>query len=186
MPAALFLPLLLRLAGPLSFLCAAMIAGVMNRSLLLIPLIALASTAATVLIRFIAPSPVTDLKTMLDPNARPQKPSPFKGVGRRFGVSVLGFGLMFGFSALIAAVFQPTEFQQQVQRLDFGFLAIPALIAIIGAWLSARLGINQMASMMQDMQGIFAQMQAGQTPRDEGEDAFTVEGEIIDPDDRNL
>lgn len=183
MPAALFLPLLLRLAGPLSFLSAAMVAGVMNRSLLLIPLIALASTATTVLIRMIAPSPVMDLKSMLDPSAPPEKPNPLQGAGRRFGMSMLGFGLVFGLSALIAAIFQTTEFQQQVQSLDLGFLTIPALIALIGSWLSARLGINQMAGMMQDMQGIFAQMQTGQTPQDPDEDAFTVEGEIIDPED---
>ncbi len=184
MPAALFLPLLLRLAGPLSFLSAAMVAGAMNRSLILVPLIALASTGVGVLIRMVLPSPAMDLKNMLDPGAVPEKPNPFKGVGRRFLLSILGFGLVFSLSALIAAIFQTTEFQQQVGRADLWFLLVPALIALIGAWLSARLGLNQMAGMMQDMQGLFAQMQAGQTPADSDEDAFTVEGEIIDPDDR--
>ena len=184
MPAALFLPLFLRLAGPLSFLSAAIVAGVMNRSLILVPLIALASTGAGVLIRMILPSPVTDLKTMLDPNAVPETPNPFKGVGRRFLMSVLGFGLLFSLSALIAAMFQTTEFQQQVGGKDLWFMLVPAFITLVGAWLSARLGLNQMAGMMQDMQGLFAQMQSGQTQTGSDEDAFTVEGEIIDPDDR--
>ena len=183
MPAALFFPLFLKLAGPLSFLSAAMVAGVMNRSLILIPLIALASTATTILIRMVAPSPVMDLKTMLDPNAPPEKPSPFKGAGRRVLMSILGFGLVFGLSALIAAIFQTTEFQQQVSGTDIGVLVIPAVIAVIGSWLSARMGINQMAGMMREMQGVFSQMQAGQSPQAAEEDAFTVEGEIIDPED---
>ncbi|MCR9268984.1 MAG: hypothetical protein NXH72_03245 [Hyphomonadaceae bacterium] len=184
MPAALFLPLLLRLAGPLAFIGAAIIAGILNRSIMLVPLLALAGTGTTVLIRFLAPSPAMDIKAMLDPNSQLQKPSPFKGIGQRFGLGVLGFGLVFGVSALIAALFQATEFEPRVNLSDAGFLVVPGLIAVIGAWLSARLGLNQMAGMMQDMQGMFSQMQAGPEATSNDEDAFTVEGEIIDRDDQ--
>lgn len=185
MPIALLLPILARLAGPMSFASAAIVAGVMNRSFVLVPLLAVTASLATILVKWLLPSPVSDLTSMLSPDAEPAAPNPLKGVGRRFAAGLIGYGLLFGLAALIAALFQTTEFEPQVLSSDIWFLAIPGVAAIIGAWISARLGQAQMAGMMGQMQDVFAQMQAQQAGQQSEEDGFTFEGEIIDPDDRD-
>ncbi len=184
MPAAILLPILLRLAGPLAFIGAAIAAGILNLSIVMVPLLAAASTATAILIKTVTPSPAMELKEMLDANAPSEKPSPFKGAGRGFAIRILGFGLVFGLAALIAALFQSTELEPRIRAGDFGFLIIPSAIALIGAWVSARIGLNQMAGMMGQMQDAFAQMQTGQSTSDAEDGAFTFEGEIIDPEDR--
>lgn len=184
MPTALLFPLLLRVAGPVAFVMAALTAGAMNRSFLIIPLLALTATATTILIRKLSPSPVMNLQTMLNPNASGQVQNAYAGMGRRFGIGLVGYLLAFGLAALIAALFQETEFQQALATTDIWFLLTPVIIAGIFAWLSARSGANQMAEMMGQMQSMFSEMQAqqgaGQAANDD--DAFTVEGEVIDPD----
>ena len=181
MPQTLLLPLILRLAGPIAFVLAAMTAGVMNRSIMIVPLLALAATATTIIIRMVSPFPSFDLKSALSPNAPAEKPSAFRGAGRRFFIGIIGYGLAFGFAALIAAIFQSTEFQPQLAADDAGYLIVPGLIAVIGATIGARIGVTQMAGMMDQMQDMFAQMQSQQAANDEN-DGFTFEGEIIDPD----
>ena len=51
MPAALLLPALLSASGPLAFIVSAMTAGILNQSIVLIPLLAVAATITTILIR---------------------------------------------------------------------------------------------------------------------------------------
>ncbi|MEL7231334.1 MAG: hypothetical protein AAGJ85_02350 [Pseudomonadota bacterium] len=183
MPVALLLPILLRAAGPAAFILSAMTAGVLNQSIVLIPLLALAATITTILIRKLSPSPAADLAAMLNPDAPQQPKSIFAGSAQRFGIGLIGYAVCFGLAALIAALFQETEFNQTLVQSDIWFALIPAAIALIGASLSARMGANQMADMAGQMQAMFAQMQAQQgqdNPQDD--DAFTVEGEIIDKD----
>lgn len=182
MPTALLLPVLLRLAGPISFTVAASAAGVLNRSIMLIPLLAVAASLTTILIRTLVPSPINDLHAMLSPNAPPQPQSPFRGIGKRLGFGLVGYGIAFVLAALIAAIFQSTDFEPRLMPSDVGFLIIPAAIAIIGAWLSSRLGFNQMAGMMGQMQDMFAQMKEAERQAS-GDEPFTVDGEIIHPDD---
>ncbi|MEO1659780.1 MAG: hypothetical protein AAFR51_02240 [Pseudomonadota bacterium] len=185
MPIALLFPILARLAGPISFASAAIVAGGMNRSVVMVPLLAVTASLATVLVRWLLPSPVNDLKAMLSPEAEPAAPNPLKGVGQRFGLGLIGYGLLFGLAALIAAVFKTTEFEPQVLSSDIWFLAVPGAIAIIGAWVSARLGYTQMAGMMGQMQTVFADIKSQQAPQPGEQDGFTFEGEIIDPEDRD-
>ncbi len=182
MPVALLFPLLLRAAGPIAFIGAAIVAGVMNRSFILIPLLALAATATTIAIRKFSPSPAMDLQAMLSPDTPPQTPNPLKGSGKRLGLGLIGYGVVFGLAALIAALFQTTEFEPQLMVSDAGFLIAPALVAFIGAWVSARIGLNQMAGMMGQMQDMFVQMQTQQNGAEADEGAFTFEGEIVEPD----
>lgn len=183
MPAALLFPILLRIAGPLAFLSATATAGVMNRSVMVVPFLALAATITTILIRKFTPSPAVELKAMLTPEADTQPESPFRGMGRRFAIGMVGYAIVFALSAWIAALFQSTEFEPQIRTRDIWLALVPALIALLGAWLSARLGLSQMASMMGQMQTAFSQMQTGQASAQPDDDTFTVEGEIIDPDD---
>ncbi len=181
MPIALLLPVILRLAGPIAFVTAAVTAGALNRSFMLVPVLAAGATLTTLLIRKVAPSPVSDLQSLLNPDAPPQQPSIFRGMGRRFGIGLIGYAVAFGISALIAALFQTTEFETRLMPSDAGYVVIPALVALLGAWGSARLGMSQMAGMMGQMQDMFAQMQAAQD-QEGAEEPFTVDGEVIDPD----
>lgn len=181
MPATLLFPLFLRLSGPIAFVIAAIIAGAMNRSFMLVPLLAMAATATTIAIRKLTPSPAMNLQTLLNPDAREVEPNPFRGMGQRFGLGLIGYGIAFGLSALIAALFQSTEFEAQIQVSDLFYLAIPAVIAAVGAWFAARTGLNQMAGMMDQMQEMMATMQAQQQAAND--DAFTVDGEVITPKD---
>src|SRR6056297_3604456 len=154
----------------------------MNRSIMMVPLLAIAATATTILIRKFSPSPAMDLNKMLNPDAAVQPPSVFHGMGRRLGLGILGYGLIFGFSALLAALFQVTEFEPQVRTADASFLIIPAFIAVLGAVISARIGLNQMSGMAEQMQSMFAQMQPGAEQPPPDDDGFTFEGEIIEPE----
>lgn len=183
MPTSFLIPVLMRVAGPLAFVVSAMTAGVMNRSPLLIPLLAVVATVTTLVIRKVTPSPASDLQSVLTPGADPAPPNIFRGTGKRFAIGLVGYAIAFWIAAMIAAVFQTTEFEPRVMWSDVGFMLVPTILAVIGAWISARIGMSQMASMMGQMQDIFQQMQAdqGMTPADE--DAFTVDGEVIDPDD---
>lgn len=186
MPVALLVPILLRAAGPIAFIIAAMAAGVMNQSLMIVPLLALAATIATIIIRKVSPSPAVDLAAMLDPNAVPQKKSIFDGAGKRLGIGLVGYAVAFGFAALVAALFQETEFNQTLTTSDGWIILIPGILAILAAMLSARMGSNQIADMAGQMATMFAQMkdqQGDQTDPTADDDAFTVEGEIIDKDD---
>lgn len=182
MPTSFLVPILLRLAGPLAFLGAAIVAGVMNRSVLLVPLLTVVATLTTIIIRKVSPSPVTDLQSVLSPDAPPSPPNIFRGVGRRFAIGLVGYGLAFGLAALIAAVFKTTEFEPQLMVSDSVYLIVPTLLALICAWISARVGMSQMAGMMGQMQEMMAQMQAAQSGQTAEEDAFTVDGEVIDPE----
>lgn len=182
MPTSFLVPILLRLAGPLAFLGAAIVAGVMNRSVLLVPLLTVVATLTTIVIRKVSPSPVTDLQSVLSPDAAPHPPNIFRGVGRRFAIGLVGYGLAFGLAALIAAVFKTTEFEPQLMVSDSVYLIVPTLLALVCAWISARVGMSQMAGMMGQMQEMMAQMQAAQSGQTAEEDAFTVDGEVIDPD----
>jgi len=182
MPIALLLPILLRIAGPVAFLFSVASAGAMNRSVILVPIIAVAATVTTILIRIIAPSPASEINSMLSGDPNPSPESPFRGSGRRLGIGLVGYALIFGLSAWVAALFQTTEFEPQVLVQDIWFVISPAVIAIIGAWISARMGFNQMANMMGQMQTAFADMKANANGAEMNDDDFTVEGEIIDPD----
>ncbi|MEM7328617.1 MAG: hypothetical protein AAF437_07750 [Pseudomonadota bacterium] len=182
MPVALFFPLLLRLAGPIAFLVAVAIAGAMNRSFILVPVLALAATLTTILIRTVTPSPAMDLKSVLRPEAEQRPHNPLRGSGKRFAAGLVSYAIIFALAALVAALFHTTEFEPQVMLVDGWFAIVPAIMAFVGAWVSARIGLNQMAGMMDQMQDAFAQMQTGQTPDETDAEAFTVEGEILDPE----
>lgn len=182
MPTSFLVPILLRLAGPIAFLVAAIVAGIMNRSVLLVPLLTIVATGTTIVIRRVSPSPVTDLQSVLSPDAQATPPNIFRGVGRRFGIGLVGYGLAFALAALIAAVFKTTEFEPQLMVSDTVYLIVPALVAVIGAWISARVGMSQMAGMMGQMQEMMAQMQAAQNGQNAEDDAFTVDGEVVEPD----
>lgn len=185
MPAALLFPILLRAAGPIAFILATLTAGAMNQTVMIVPLLALAATLATILIRKVSPSPAVELAAMMNPNAPPKKKSAFDGAGQRLGAGLVGYGACFGLAALIAALFQETEFNRTLTLTDAWLILLPAILAVLAAMLSARLGADQIVSMAAQMEDMLKQAKAQSGHPDDGsdpDDSFTVEGEIIDKD----
>ena len=185
MPSALLLPVFFRLLGPIAFIGMAIAAGVMNRSIMIVPLLALAAALTSVLIQSVSPSPAMDLNNLLNPGQPTKPPSPLRGLGRRIGLRVLGYGIVFAIAAALAAIFQATEFEPQILLFDLGLIAVPVILAVFGGLLSARMGRDQMDGMMDQMQDMFSQMQSAQPGASPEDDAFTVEGEVIDPENRD-
>ena len=186
MPLALILPIALRAASTLVFLVAVVVAGVMNRSIAIVPLLAIAATLTQLAVRRVAPSPIEGLQAAFQSPMGPP-PHPAAKLLRSALTSTVAYGVLFGFSALIAAMFQVTEFSRIVTQFDFGLIAVPTVLAFLTGVLVAKTAASQAANMMGDLQQAFADMQAqqpGQPANDE--EPFTFEGEIIDPDDRDL
>lgn len=184
MPNALLLPILLRATPGLILLIAACTAGVLNRSVMIVPLLALAGTLAQFAASQFAPNPLDSLK---DAFAGPKAATgPANKLARGLIMSTLGFGVVYGLSALIAALFQETEFARTLTGFDAGLVLIPAGIAFVLSIFVAKSIARQAAQMLGGFQAAFSQMQgqAGQAANDD--DAFTVEGEIIDPKDEDL
>ncbi len=184
MPTALILPILLRVLATAIFALAAIYAGVANRSFLIVPCLAAAAAAAQYVTGLIAPSPIQGLKFAFDPEARP--PNPLSKAGRGFAMGVVLYGLLFSLAAMIAALFQETEFERALTGDDGLLVAVAAGFATVFSSLSARTGTSQIAGMMGNMQEAFADMQAQQATADmaAGDDEFIVEGEIIEPDEK--
>ena len=171
------LPVLLRVLASAVFAIAVIYAGVANRSILIVPLIAFAAAAVQWLVSIVAPSPITGLQQMVSPDAAP--PNPVAKFGRGFGVSLVLYLFLFGLSALIAALFQETEFARRLIADDIWIVALPAGIAFAASVLSAKTGTNQVVGMMEDVQKAFAEMQAQQAQQDmAADDDFIVEGEF--------
>ena len=185
MPLSFILPIALRAIGPFAFVASAMAAGAMNQSVMLVPLLAVAVTLTTLLIRKVSPSPAGDLAAVLNPQAEQTRKGLFDGALKRFGAGLIGYAVCFGFAALIAAMFQETEFNQMLIGSDLWFALIPATIAIVGAYVSYRMAFGQMADMAGQVQAMFAQMQDRDHPSGAPEeDDFTLEGEIVDDDNK--
>lgn len=182
MPAFLIIPIALRVAATLVFIIAVVVAGVMNRSIMMVPLLAITATLVQWLVGKITPNPVNALQDALDTGiaTRPgaQKFAP------RIIAGTIGYGLVFMLTVFISALFQETELERALTQTDAMILAVTAGIAGVLSLLHAHTGARQAANMMGDFQQAFNEMQTGQAANDE--DAFTFEGEIIDPEDRDL
>jgi len=185
MPAALALPLMLRAAAAIVFLIAVIAAGIMNRSVLMVPLLAAAATLTQFLVSRIIPSPLTEIKAGLNPNA-PPTPALTK-LSRGFFIATFGYGVLFVITVFISALFQETELAHALNRTDVYLITIPAATAAIFSLINARIANAQMATMMSGVQAIYAQMNSGDAPNPANDDdAFTIDGEIIDEDDKPL
>ncbi len=178
MPQAFALPIILRLLATAAFLIAAAYAGAINRSFLIVPLLAISAVAAQTVASLIAPSPITGLKAAFDPGAI--EPPLAKKAGKGFAGSLIGYGIVFALSAGIAALFQETEFVRGIELQDLMLSGGAGLIALSCSVLSSKLGASQVVGVMQSMQTAFAEMKATSDHHDD--DSFTVEGEIIEPD----
>ena len=71
MPLTLLMPILLRVAGPVGFVLAAIVAGVLNRPVILVLFLAFAATLTTWLIRRYGLSPIDQVQAMMGQTAAP-------------------------------------------------------------------------------------------------------------------
>lgn len=173
----------MQLSGPLAFIVSASVAGMLNRSLMLVPLLALTATGVSVLMRKLIPSMRAELQSVLQPGAPVVVVPATAGAVRGFFLRWLGYGFVFLSAAMLAALFQITEFEPRLQTTDLWFLCIPAAIAMPSRLLAHHLGIGRAANIATTMQGVFKQNQpVYRDGRASEGDPFTVEGEIIEPD----
>lgn len=169
---AIWMPILLRLGSALVFVIAVIVAGVANRSALMVPMIAAVATLA-------------HLNT-------PRMAINFGGqqqgvIGRAITVFLtrtILFGIIFGLSVAIAALFQETEIAREFTTFDTILLTVPFGLALLFTAISMRSPLGNPEELMADIQKAFAEATAGGgMPSQDDDDAFTVEGEFEDKTD---
>ncbi len=181
MPFIIALPIILRLAASAVFIIAVVTAGAMNRPLIMVPLLAAASTGVHWLTGRIMPSPMKNLQAVSGHVTAPGH-SP-QALFVRFIAGTFGYGLIFMVTVFMSAIFRETELDRMLTSLDGLIIAIPAVIAGLLSIATAYTGASQVTGMAQDLHQSFTHMRASGHPDAANDDAFTVEGEIIDPDD---
>lgn len=180
MPFIIALPLMLRLGATLVFLLAVVAAGALNRSLVMVPLLAATATLTHWLVGKVVPNPLKNIQGIAGNVAVPGR-SP-QALLMRFIAGTIGYGMIFMVTVFLSAIFQETELERALDGTDALILAVPAGIAALLSIATAYTGANQVTGMAADLHQTFAR---GHTDPHglHDEDAFTVEGEIIDPDD---
>lgn len=163
------LPLRLRLASSAIFLCALLIAAGAQRSFLLVPLLAAASTGAHWLASRLAQGDQTVLLGMLDPQTRRLAQQNIARAGFFFGL--FGYGLLFMITVFLSALVTPTELARQLTGFDLSLILVPT-----GLTLALGLARRRVSTTMA------AGPQGDSRPGTET-DAFILEGKVIPPDD---
>ena len=180
MPLRFLFPLFLQLAGPLAFLNAAGLAGILNRSLLLVPLLALTATGLSWLMQRWGLAFGSAVIALFGKPANARPGPSMRGLIASFVGRWLGYGVVFLGAAMFAALFQVTEFEPRLQPTDLWFLAAPVLIALPAQFLAHHLGLGQAQSFMQAMQQRYTHHTSGPDAPSASETPFTVEGEVIE------
>ena len=186
MPIFLAIPVILRIAATLVFLIAVIAVGAMNRSVMMVPLLAAVATLVQWGVGLFAPNPLTNLKDMVNPGAaQSQTPgNTIAKLARKFLFGVIGYGILFALAYMISGIFKATEMERIITRFDLILIAVTAAIAVVLSVINAFTAANQVTGMMDDLQQAFSDMQGGQGPdQNGGETPFTVDGEIIEPKD---
>ena len=167
---AIWMPMMLRLASALVFVLAVVVAGAANRSLLMVPALAGVATLAH----------LNTPRLSLNLTGAPQQGLLSRAIMVFFMRTFL-FGLVFGFTVLVAALFRQTELAREVTAFDIGLLVIPFGLALVFTAISMRSPLGNPEEFMQDLQKAFAEFQngQGQAPQS-GADGFTVDGEYED------
>jgi len=175
MPLAILLPILLRVGAVAVFVIAVIIAGAANRSALMVPALAAAATLAG----------ITRKKSGLTLPGMTAKPESLMArAGKMFIGRLIGFGILFAFTVLIAALFRETGLATTTTLFDAALIAVPFILGFIFTEISARMPVAGAMSMMGDLQKAFAEMQAQQAGGEDPADGPIIDGEIIEPDDR--
>ena len=167
MPASFALPLRLRLASSAAFLLAVLIAAGAQRSLLMVPILAAASTGAHWLASRLAQGDHATLLAMLDPRTRRLAQQNIARAGFLFGL--FGYAVIFIITVFLSALFTPTELARQLTGFDLGLILIPTLATLALGLIRGRVSPPLMT-------------QPSDPPPEADAKAFILEGEIIPPE----
>lgn len=176
MPFQIALPIALRLSGALVFLCVVIVAGALNRAVIIVPLLAGAATLVQYIAARIAPSPIAQLGAALN-DTTPSVPS-LNRLWISFLLGSAGYGVLFIITVFLSAMFQQTELARTLGWTDLWILLVPSAVALALSIINARISASQVSGMMDNLNSAF-----GQTNSNASEEPFTVEGEVIKPTD---
>lgn len=168
MPSALALPLRLRLASSAAFLLAVLVAAGANRSLLMVPILAAASTAAHWMASRLAKGDQATMLGLLDPRTQRLMQQKMARAGFFFGL--FGYTLIFIIGVFLSAIVTPTELARQLTRFDLWLVLAPT-------GLTLGLGL-----VRRNLSTPFQGPGNPASSPDPDSDAFTVEGEIVRSD----
>ena len=168
---------MLRAASAFVFVIAVIVAGAANRSLLMVPAIAAVATLAN----------LNTPRMSINLTGAPEQGLVGRAMTIFFTRTIL-FGIVFGFSVLIAALFRETELARDFTNFDVVLVTAPFVLSLILTTLAMRSPLGNPEEFMADLKKAMADMQAGAEPgpRPDDDDAFTVDGEFEErtPDDR--
>lgn len=177
MPQSLKLNLLLRGGSVAVFLLAIILAAILNRPILMIPLMASAMTLASLIAS--RRSPLTEITHMQPDGAPPPHPPlDLARIGAGFMVRLGALAALFIAALGITALFTETALAREFGAVDLALLILPLLAALGMAEIAARLTARQVAGAINAVQGLFNEVRGGP----DGEDDEIIEGEIIDED----
>ena len=165
MPLMIILPIGLRIVAALVFVIAIIFAGASNRSVLLVPALAAAATLGGLV------KPKIGLN-LQNPDVEP--PSRLSRATGMFTTRLVAYGILFGLSVLIAAMFRETGLERQITMFDAGLVAVPLVLGYLLTEISNRMGLGQAASIMGDVQSAFADMKTSEAE----DEAFTIDGTV--------
>ena len=175
MPQSLKLNLLLRGGSVAVFLLAIILAAILNRPILMIPLMAGVMTLSSIIA--LRRSPLTEITHMQPDGTPPPRPTlDLARISTGFILRLGALAALFIAALGLTALFTDTALAREIGAIDLALLIIPLLAALGMAEMSARLTARQVAGAIGAFQGMFAEVRDGPG----GEGGEIIEGEIID------
>ena len=171
---AIWMPIMLRAASAFVFVIAVIVAGAANRSLLMVPAIAAVATLAN----------LNTPRMSINLTGAPEQGI----IGRAMSVFVTRtvlFGVVFGLSVLIAALFRETDLARDFTNFDVVLVTGPFVLALILTTIAMRSPLGNPEEFVEDLKKALSEMQTGAAPNPDNDNAFTVDGEFEErkPDD---
>lgn len=168
---AIWMPILMRLASGLVFVIAIIVAGIANRSAMMVPLIAAVATLAHM-----------NTPRMTINFGQKSEQSVLSRAFTVFLTRTILFGILFVVTVGISALFQETDLAREFATFDIFLLTVPFGLALLFTAISMLSPMGNPEQMMADIQKAFDDVSAGRGPAT-NDDAFTVEGEFEDKSD---
>lgn len=168
--------LALQLGSSLVFVVAAIVAGAMNRSVPVVLMLAAAMTLCGIVVK--SSGRTAGLGGLMGGDA---PASPWSGALQGFIGRVIGLGLIYGLTVLIAAIFRETEIEQRVLGFDVILVGVATGVALVCALVAQRIMMAQgdaLQSMMAQFQSRMQEMQ-GRRP---GTGSAANDDDIIEGD----
>lgn len=172
MPQALKLNLILRAVAVLVFPLATILAAMLNRSVLMVALIALAMTVSGIIAQRRGALSEIALRDPAAPEPPQRQPLPFGRIATRFIARVFGLSGIFIVALGLTALFTETDLARRLNGTDLALFAIPFLIALACQEIARRQTAHQMESALGAVQSIL-------DPGPASGDGPIIEGEVV-------